>query len=103
MLPESFGNLNNLEELNLSSNHLGLLPISFGNLSELKKMNLDKNSLISIPKEVSNLKNLQIVIKFTLCLLSPYGQTISLFLEIQAEIFSNDILYNKSNPSRLCS
>ena len=28
MLPESFGSLNNLEDLNISSNHLGLLPTS---------------------------------------------------------------------------
>jgi hypothetical protein len=39
-LPESFGNLTNLDDLLLSNNMLTILPESFRNLTNLSKLNL---------------------------------------------------------------
>jgi hypothetical protein len=57
-LPESIGNLTNLEELNLSNNQLTALPESIGNLTNLRTLNLGFNQLTTIPVSIGNLTNL---------------------------------------------
>lgn len=57
-IPESFGNLTHLEELNLSYNKLSHLPTSIGNLKKLRKLNLLFNKLVSLPDSITDLENL---------------------------------------------
>ncbi|MHA2250677.1 MAG: leucine-rich repeat domain-containing protein [Candidatus Kariarchaeaceae archaeon] len=58
-LPESIGNLTNLESLDLSSNLLTSLPKSIGNLVNLKSLNLSGNQLTNLPESIGNLTNLE--------------------------------------------
>ncbi|KAG9145623.1 hypothetical protein Leryth_026697 [Lithospermum erythrorhizon] len=44
-LPRSFGNLENLEELNMSNNQIRILPDSFRMLSKLRVLIVDGNPL----------------------------------------------------------
>ncbi|MCP4762103.1 MAG: leucine-rich repeat domain-containing protein, partial [archaeon] len=59
LLPDWFGNLTTLEELNLSWNKLTSLPESFGNLKNLKILHLYKNKIRKLPESIGNLKKLQ--------------------------------------------
>ncbi|MHA1342068.1 MAG: leucine-rich repeat domain-containing protein, partial [Promethearchaeota archaeon] len=59
-LPETFGNLSNLKELDLNDNELTSLPETFGNLSNLKELNLINNKLASLPESFGNLSNLEV-------------------------------------------
>ena len=58
-LPESIGNLVNLQELDLGWNNLISLPESFGNLVNIRKLHLWGNKLTSLPESFGNLVNLQ--------------------------------------------
>lgn len=58
-LPESIGNLVNLQELDLGWNQLIYLPESFGNLVNVRKLHLWGNKLTSLPESFGNLVNLQ--------------------------------------------
>jgi hypothetical protein len=58
-LPESIGNLSNLQELALYFNQLTSLPESIGNLSNLQELALWGNQLTSIPESIGNLSNLE--------------------------------------------
>ena len=60
VLPDTIGNLTHLKELNLSYNNLKSLPRSFKNLINLKKINLNNNNLKSLPSSFKNLKSLNI-------------------------------------------
>ena len=60
-LPESFGQLVNLEELSLNSNNLTTLPDSFGQLVNLRWFYLTKNNLTTLPECVGQLVNLRIL------------------------------------------
>ncbi|KAJ8752001.1 hypothetical protein K2173_001027 [Erythroxylum novogranatense] len=51
-LAETFGDLTNLKELDLSNNQLHALPDTFGRLDNLIKLNLDSNPLVIPPPEV---------------------------------------------------
>ncbi|MHA1395781.1 MAG: leucine-rich repeat domain-containing protein, partial [Promethearchaeota archaeon] len=58
-LPESIGNLINLKELWIYNNQLSSLPESIGNLKNLKELDLKENQLSSLPESIGNLKNLK--------------------------------------------
>ncbi|MCC5643666.1 TIR domain-containing protein, partial [Nostoc sp. CHAB 5824] len=58
-LPPEFGQLTNLQSLNLDGNQLSSLPPEFGQLTNLQSLNLDGNQLSSLPPEFGQLTNLQ--------------------------------------------
>jgi hypothetical protein len=60
-LPDSIGNLNNLQYLILSNNKLEYLPDSIGNLINLQILSLNNNKLEYLPDSIGNLSNLQIL------------------------------------------
>jgi len=57
-LPESLGNLSQLQELNLSDNHLITLPESIGQLSQLRQLVVPRNQLGSLPESIGQLSEL---------------------------------------------
>ncbi len=60
-LPESFGEMNNLEQLDLSSLGLKKLPKSFSNLTNLKILDLSYNDFEAFPAQIFELKNLGVL------------------------------------------
>jgi Leucine-rich repeat (LRR) protein len=58
-LPDSIGNLINLQELDLYENQLTFLPDSIGNLINLRKLSLWGNELTFLPNSIKNLTKLQ--------------------------------------------
>ena len=60
-LPESIGNLNNLQNLFLDNNQLTSLPESIGNLNNLQVLSMSNNQLTSLPESIGNLNNLQLL------------------------------------------
>lgn len=52
MIPDSIVGLQNLEELNLSANHLESLPDSIGFLQKLKLLNVSGNKLTALPDAI---------------------------------------------------
>ena len=50
VLPESLGQLTNLETLELSGNGLSVLPESLGQLTNLEELNLSGNGLSVLPE-----------------------------------------------------
>jgi Leucine-rich repeat (LRR) protein len=59
LLPESIGNLINLQAIILDDNQLTSLPESIGNLTNLKHIILYENQLTSLPESIGNLTNLK--------------------------------------------
>lgn len=68
-VPESFGRLHNLKELDLGGNRLsGALPASLANCTALLDLQLWSNELVSeIPDSYSQLINLQYVTCLSSC------------------------------------
>ncbi|QUY41229.1 COR domain-containing protein [Acaryochloris marina] len=60
-LPESMGQLSQLQELNLSSNQLTTLPESMGQLSQLQELKLSSNQLTTLPEWLGQLSQLQVL------------------------------------------
>ncbi len=58
-LPVSIGELKNLETLYLSHNNLGCLPDSIGELKNLEYLNLDYNKLGCLPDSIGKLESLK--------------------------------------------
>jgi len=57
-LPESIGNLTELEELSLREGLISSLPNSFFDLHNLKKLGLDNNPLTTLSESITQLSNL---------------------------------------------
>lgn len=57
-LPQSIGNLTELQSLFLSNQSISSLPESIGQLANLKKLHLDNNRLTILPSTIGNLSNL---------------------------------------------
>ena len=47
-IPNSFGDIENLEVLDIKKNHLKALPLHFSKLEKLKKLNLEENQLTKV-------------------------------------------------------
>lgn len=60
-LPVSIGNLTKLKDLTLSGNRIRSLPDSIGNLTNLTALNLAYNNLESLPSGIANLTNLEVL------------------------------------------
>lgn len=58
-LPESLGNLDALEELDLGSNRLREIPDSLGRLHALRTLRLHRNGIAVLPSSVSSLRSLR--------------------------------------------
>ncbi|HEV2803623.1 MAG TPA: COR domain-containing protein [Chthoniobacterales bacterium] len=58
-LPESLGQLTQLQSLDLSGNKLTALPESLSQLTQLQSLNLSSNQLTALPKSLSELTQLQ--------------------------------------------
>ena len=58
-LPESIGNLQQLQDLYLSNNSLTALPDSIGNLHQLRDLDLSNNNLTALPESICNLQQLR--------------------------------------------
>lgn len=60
-IPESIGNLTNLEELNASDNNLKGLPKSIGKMGKMKMLFLHRNYISSLPEEWVDLENIFVI------------------------------------------
>ena len=60
-LPESIGNLNQLQELNVYENQLSALPDSIGSLNKLEALYAWNNNFKSLPDSICKLAKLQIL------------------------------------------
>ncbi|MDM8544702.1 leucine-rich repeat domain-containing protein [Desulfococcaceae bacterium HSG9] len=60
-LPESLGQLTQLQSLNLSKNQLTGLPESLGQLTQLQLLNLSENQLTELPESLGQLTQLQLL------------------------------------------
>jgi Leucine-rich repeat (LRR) protein len=58
-LPESFGNLASLKILNLDQSEINELPQSFGNLSSLENLDIRSYRIVKLPDSMANLKALK--------------------------------------------
>lgn len=58
-MPNSIGNLKELELVNFGSNKLTELPDSFSNFPKIWKLNLDENQLKKIPANFATLQSLK--------------------------------------------
>ena len=60
-LPESFGQLRDLETLALQHNELTTLPASFGHLQALTELDIEENRFDEMPETLNELVNLQLL------------------------------------------
>ncbi|KAF4318476.1 hypothetical protein BBO99_00006978 [Phytophthora kernoviae] len=67
-LPEEFGQLHNLKELDVIGNKLTALPNSFKNLSRLEILHAERNQLAKLPKNLEGLQSLRKVYLQNNCL-----------------------------------
>lgn len=63
-VPETVGNLSQLQALILCDNHIDALPTSIARLANLKSLLLHKNRLKHLPRDIISLKNLVEVCKY---------------------------------------
>lgn len=62
-VPETMGNLHNLQALKLCDNLIEVLPASIARLTNLKSLLLHKNRLRHLPRDIITLQNLVEVMK----------------------------------------
>ncbi|KAG2768051.1 hypothetical protein PC129_g1193 [Phytophthora cactorum] len=67
-LPEEFGMLTNLKELDILGNKLTTLPDSFKNLHNLEILHAERNQLVKLPKHLGELQSLRKVYLQNNCL-----------------------------------
>ncbi|KAG6976816.1 hypothetical protein JG688_00000978 [Phytophthora aleatoria] len=67
-LPEEFGMLTNLKELDILGNKLTTLPDSFKNLHKLEILHAERNQLVKLPKHLGELQSLRKVYLQNNCL-----------------------------------
>ncbi|MBR9868284.1 MAG: hypothetical protein GYB18_14440 [Oceanospirillales bacterium] len=60
-IPNSIANLKHLKRLDLSSNHIIYVPAAVGDLSSLRKLYLDSNRIIFVEPELGMLPNLEVL------------------------------------------
>ncbi len=61
-MPESLGQLVQLEGLNFSSNNLATLPASLGQLARLQALDLRQNHLVALPENLRELRQLKLLL-----------------------------------------
>jgi Leucine-rich repeat (LRR) protein len=90
-LPESFGNLIQLQRLSLRANQLTSLPETFGNLSQLQELRLEQNRLSSLPESLGNLTQLKLL-ELSGNQISNLPESIGNLTQLQRlELSSNDL------------
>lgn len=67
-VPDSVGNLNQLQALTLCDNLIEVLPATIARLTNLKSLLLHKNRLRHLPRDIITLKNLVEVSNTIFCL-----------------------------------
>ncbi|MHA1821636.1 MAG: leucine-rich repeat domain-containing protein [Promethearchaeota archaeon] len=87
-LPESIGQLKNLQELYLYNNELSSLPERIGDLTNLQRLDLSGNQLSSLPESIGALKNLK-ELYLTLNQLSSLPESIGALKNLK-ELWIND-------------
>merc|ERR1719284_1186038 len=58
-LPETFGQLTQLQTLHMDNNQLTALPETFGQLRQLQTLYMDNNQLTALPETCGQLRQLQ--------------------------------------------
>lgn len=83
IIPESFGNLTNLQNFSLTNNNLESIPSSIGNLNNLEYIELIGNILTSIPSTIGNLNKLKSLYVFNNFLIGPIPPSIGNLLQLR--------------------
>ena len=60
-LPDTIGNLSNLELFDASHNELERIPDTIGNLANLKHIDLTDNALVALPETIANCPSLNLL------------------------------------------
>lgn len=90
-LPESLGQLTQLQSLNLSGNQLTTLPESLGQLSRLQSLNLFNNKLMAVPEsfgQLTQLRSLDLAVNQLTALPKSLGQLRQLRI---LDLFNNQL------------
>lgn len=61
-IPQSFGKLSSLVQINIPNNHVSSLPNSFYDLKKLKYLDFENNPIKLLDKKIENFQNLKILI-----------------------------------------
>ncbi len=88
-LPESLGQLTQLQSLYLSNNQLTALPESLGQLTQLQSLDLSHNQLTALPESLGQLKQLQS--------LSLYSNKLTALPESLGQLTQLQTLYLEEN------
>lgn len=84
-LPDSIGNLTNLQILNLSSTKISTLPDSIGNLVSLQNLYLNSTKIRTLPKKIGSLPCLKTLVLEDDSLTELPEELLSLNLKFETE------------------